>query len=455
MDIKTAKICILGLGEENIALIQYLFEHGAQSVTICDRKTKEDLTNYLQQIDEFNFETNFGESYLDNLNGFDIIFRTPGIAYLTKKIQDAKKFGVEVSSQTKLFFAECPCKIIGITGTKGKGTTSTLIYDILKNDGRDVYLGGNIGNAPIGFLDKLTEKSIVVLELSSFQLQDLSVSPHISVILNISEDHLDVHADRNEYVGAKANIVKYQWKNDFTCINEDYLTSVEFALQTPAQTFWFSRRKSVDQGVWVKDKSEICLRVNSMDHKIIETKDIILRGEHNWENISAASLATYLAGVSLEKISNTIKEFKGLEHRLEFVRESFGVKFYNDSFSTTPDTTIAAIRSFVEPIILIAGGSEKYADYTELGKEIANSRVKTLIVIGDTGERIKEAVLAANGQMRIVDYCKDLDEVFEAIKTQMEYGDVVLLSPASASFGWFKNYKDRGKKFKEKVMVQV
>ncbi|MEI6040310.1 MAG: UDP-N-acetylmuramoyl-L-alanine--D-glutamate ligase [Candidatus Berkelbacteria bacterium] len=452
MSIENKKIAVLGLGEENVALINYLVNCGAKDITICDAHHEADLDKYLAKIDHFSFKKRFGEDYLSNLGYFDLIFRTPGLAYLIDEIQDAKELGVEISSQTKLFFDVCPCPIIGITGTKGKGTTSTLIYEILKNAGRDVYLGGNIGNAPIEFIGKLKKDSVVVLELSSFQLQDLDRSPHISVILNIGVDHLDVHRDRAEYVQAKANIVKHQSSKDYVCINEDYLTSVEFALQTSAQTYWFSRRKSVDQGVWVKDKKEILLRVEDIDYKIIETKDIVLRGEHNWENISAAALASYLAGVSLADIASVIKEFKGLEHRLEFVEEIDKVKYYNDSFSTTPDTTIAAISSFTEPIVLVAGGSEKHADYKELGRAIARSKVKTLITIGVTGPRIKEAVISAGGEQKIVDYCNNLDEVFDVIKEEVEPGDIVLLSPASASFGWFANYKDRGKKFKDAVL---
>lgn len=444
------KIGILGLGEENIALVKFLINSGAKNLTICDSKSEADLSDYLDQIQDLNLEYKFGPDYLENLDRFDLVFRTPGLPFLTKEIQELIAKKIEVSSQTKLFFDLCPCPIIGVTGTKGKGTTSTLIYEIIKNAGKKVYFGGNIGNAPIEFLKKLTTDCIVVLELSSFQLQDLKKSPHIGVVLNIASDHLDKHVDRDEYVEAKTSIVCRQKKNDFAVINADYLTSIEFASMTLGQVYWFSRRKSIDNGVWVKNKQEIVFEDEQGLQKIIDTKDILLRGEHNWENIAAASTASHLAGVDFEVIANTIKNFKGLEHRLEFVGEIDGVKFYNDSFSTTPETSIAAINSFSEPIIFLVGGSEKNADYKELGQAIDQSNVKTVILMGETGPRIKAEI--RNQNIEIVSDCQNLEQVMNKALEKAVSGDVVLLSPASASFGWFNNYKERGKQFKQYVL---
>lgn len=452
LGLENKKIGILGLGAENLSLVKYLLEHNYQNITILDAKVVPELQEKLPEVDITKIKTFFGEDYLSHLKGFDVIFRTPGISYLTNEIQAAKNQGTEISSQTKLFFKLCPCPIIGVTGTKGKGTTSTLIYNILKRAGRDVYLGGNIGNAPIEFLDQLTPQSLVVLELSSFQLHDLDQSPHIAVILNITSDHLDVHKDNAEYVSAKANIVKHQNATDFACINEDYLTSFEFASLTKGQVFWFSRKKSVDQGVWIKNKEQVIWQKNEVIETIIETKDIFIKGEHNWENIAAASLVAKLCEINTSLIAESIRDFKGLEHRLELIRELDGVKYYNDSFSTNPDTAIAAIKSFDDPIILIAGGSEKNADYDELGQAISQSTVKVLIVIGQTGSRIKEATQKYKSDLKIIDNCLDLSEVMAVATKESNSGDIVLLSPASASFDWFENYKDRGRKFKEKVL---
>lgn len=460
MQLKNKKIGILGLGEENFSLINYLSHQGAK-ITICDKKSKEELGHYFDKIKDLSFDFRLGENYLDNLIDFDIVMRTPGLSYLNPKIQEAKTKGVLISSQTKLFFELCPCQIIGVTGTKGKGTTSTLISEILENSKVNppageagsqkskVYLGGNIGNAPIGFLNDLNRDDIVVLELSSFQLQDLEKSPHISVVLDVKTDHLDVHKNREEYVEAKKNIIKYQNTSDYAVINADYETSLNFSKETSAKVYFFSRSQNLEQGVYINDKKEIILKDEDKEFFLFNTSDVILRGEHNLENICAASLVTCLLGINPVDIRETVKSFPGLEHRLEFVGEFNGTKFYNDSFSTTPDTAIAAIKSFNEPIILIAGGSEKNANYTELGEVISNSTVKEVYTIGVTGPKIKEKI--TNQDIKIIDICQNLQEVMDLIYKTAISGDVVLLSPASASFGWFVNYKDRGNQFKDLV----
>ena len=446
---KDKKIGVLGLGEENVALVKYLVNQEAK-VTVCDRKEKGELVEYLSQIKDFPIEYRLGSTYLDNLNDFEIIFRTPGLPYLNKKIQQAKLAGVEISSQIKLFFDRCPSPIVGVTGTKGKGTTASLIGEILKEDGKSYYLGGNIGTPPIEFLEKLTKKDIVVLELSSFQLQDLQKSPHIAVILDINIDHLDYHENEREYVQAKQNIVRHQTKNDFAIINADYLTSFGFAALTDGEVYYFSRRKSIDQGSFIAGK-EIILRNNfGQDDPIINLDKIQLRGFHNLENIAAAAVSSYLCGVKIISISKAISEFKGLEHRLEFVKEINGVKYYNDSFSTTPETTMAAINSFDEPIILLLGGSEKNANYRKLGQTISNSSVKTIIAIGLTATRIIKETRKVK-----IDIIEEIKLMPEAIKIARELarpGDVVLLSPASASFDRYKNYKERGNIFKQIVL---
>ena len=467
-NLKDQKVGILGLGDENIALVKFLVRLGAK-VVIADQKTKEELGEYYHQVKDLPVQFRLGPHYLDHLEDFETLFRTPGLPFFHPKIQAAKKSGVEISSQTKLFFELCPCPIIGVTGTKGKGTTVTLISEILKRklemrNGKcensstshishltsHIFLGGNIGNPPIDFLEKLTPQDIVVLELSSFQLQDLDKSPHISVILDIKVDHLDYHRDEAEYIEAKRNIVRFQLKDDFAIINADYLTSIEFATLTPAKIYWFSRRKSIDEGVWLSPQKEIILRINDKDIPIAKTSAVLLRGEHNLENISAAILASYLAGADISSIQKVVKDFKGLEHRLEFVKSFQGIHFYNDSFSTTPDTTIAAIRSFKEPIILLCGGSEKNADYKNLGEVISQSSVKTLISIGKTGAKIIAEV--KNPQIKKIADTKTMAKAVDLAISLAKEDDVILLSPASASFDNFKNYQDRGEIFKKKVV---
>lgn len=459
------RIGILGFGIENQALLKWLVKHGANCITICDANEKLKTKNEKPKLKNKNLKYRLGKDYLKNLTDFDVVFRTPGISPLIPELTEVKRKGVKISSQIKLFMDLCPAKTIGITGTKGKGTTSTLIYEILKKSKAEsrkpkVYLGGNIGNPPIEFLDKLIKNDWVVLELSSFQLMDLEKSPNIAVVLDIKTDHLDYHKNQAEYIHAKENIVRYQTKNDFAVVNLDYLTSFNFAAVSPSDNdYYFSRRKSVDQGAYVEWRpkgrgahfGKIILRTNKKDYEICKTYDVTLRGEHNLENICAAITASYLAGANIETIKKIVPKFPGLEHRLEFVGEIDGVKFYNDSFSTTPDTAIAAIKSFSEPIILIAGGSEKGADYTNLGRAINKSSVKALIAIGKTGPKIISKVKNKKSKIKIIQGCRKMKEIIKTAVSAAIPGDVVLLSPASASFDMFKNYKDRGNQFKSAV----
>ncbi len=448
-DFKEKKVGVLGLGEENVVLAKYLVKQGAK-VIICDQKEKGELGDYYLQVQNLPVQFRLGPHYLDHLDDFNVVFRTPGLPYFHFKIQEAGSMGVEISSAMKLFFELCPCPIIGVTGTKGKGTTATLIKAILKRGTSKVYLGGNIGTSPITFLDKLNHKDIVILELSSFQLEDLRISPHIAVILDIKEDHLNYHRDRDEYVEAKKNIVRFQNKNDYAVINADYLTSFEFAVLSAGEIYYFSRRKSVDQGAFV-DKARIIFRNHfGQDKEIIKITDIKLRGFHNLENISAAIVAAKLAGVEEKIIGSVIKEFNGLEHRLELVDEQNKISFYNDSFSTTPDTTIAAIQSFSEPVILLLGGSEKQANYRELGRAIDLSSVKMIIAIGQTAPRIINNV--SKRDIEIVKSVQTMEAAVRIAHEKANPGDIVLLSPASASFDRYCDYKERGQMFKNEVL---
>lgn len=449
-NLKNQKVGILGLGEENFALAKYFLKQGIKFI-ICDRSSKEELGERYEKLKNLAEEFRLGPGYLDSLKDFEVVFRTPSLPYLDAKIQEAKTAGVKISSEIKYFFHSCPCAILGVTGTKGKGTTASLIAEILKKAlAKNIYLAGNIGTPPIEFLDKLRPEDVIVLELSSFQLQDLDQSPHIAVILDVKVDHLDYHKDEQEYIQAKTNIVKYQSKNDFAVINADYLTSIEFAAMTPAEIYWFSRRKSVDQGAWIKSDEEIILREKDEDISICKTSEVFLRGKHNLENICAAIAAGRICGADIKSIKKQVKNFKGLEHRLEFVRDLNGIKFYNDSYSTTPDTTIAAIHSFSEPIILLLGGSEKNADYSKLAEVISESPVKKIINIGLTGQKIID--LIKNPSIEIVREIKTIDEAVALATKSAKPGNIILLSPASASFDCFKNYKQRGDLFKQEVI---
>ncbi|MEK7559520.1 MAG: UDP-N-acetylmuramoyl-L-alanine--D-glutamate ligase [Patescibacteria group bacterium] len=461
MNFKNKKTAIIGIGVEGISSAKFLISKGV-SVSILDKKTKDQVDKeYLKQAKKIGAKLVLGEKYLKDLSEFSFIVRSPGVKLSTQEIKDVIASGANVTSQTKIFFDLCPCQIVGVTGTKGKGTTSSLIYEMLKLQGKDLpagrqdaYLGGNIGVPPLDFLDKLNEQSIVVLELSSFQLQDIKKSPHIGVMLMMTSEHLDYHKDLPEYIESKRNLLRFQDKEDFAIINSDYVASRESDVLTNGEVYQVSREDEIRQGCYIKDGRVIISLPDGAFNKktidIIKTSDILLPGAHNLENVCAAVMAAYLAGVSKQNIAEVLRTFKGLEHRLELVKEVRGVRYYDDSFSTTPETAIAAIKAFTEPEILILGGSSKRSDFKELGKVILNSsNIKAIIGIGEEWIRIKFEI--PNTKIPIIEGLKNMKEIVREAKKLAKTGDVVLFSPACASFDMFKNYKQRGDLFKEEV----
>lgn len=426
---KNKKVAILGFGLEGKDALLFLLKRGAK-VSIFDRKEESQLD--IEKFARSKVNIFCGKNYdLTKLSGCDLVVRSPGVYRFQKEIVNAEKSGIEITSPTKIFFDLCPSKIIGVTGTKGKGTTASLIYEMLKAGGKDVYLAGNIGVAYLEILPKLSEKSIVILELSSFQLIDVKKSPNIAVVLNITVDHLDWHKDKKEYVEAKKNIVKYQDKDDFAVINKDYVTPKKFAKETSAKVVFFSKK--------------------TLSGKF---KDgLLLKGEHNLENISASVSVAKIFRINDTEITEVLSKFKGLEHRLELVGKVDEVTFYNDSFATGPQPSIAAISSFNEPLTVILGGSEKGLDYKKLGQEITKrGNVKFVILIGDVGRKIKNALINIGYDRRVLDLRKsNMKTIVKKAFAATPKGGVVLLSPAAASFDMFKDYKDRGNQFKEAV----
>ena len=427
---KNKKIAVVGKGMEGESSAKFLKNKGAD-VAIIDEKQ--------------------GKDYLEDLDQYDLVVRSPGV-----KISLLEKYVLrgKITSQIKIFFDFCPSEIIGVTGTKGKGTTASLVYEMLKKQGIDAYLGGNIGLPPFDFLDKLTPQSKVVLELSSFQLMDLKKSPHIAVVLMITSEHLNYHGSVDEYIDAKRNILRGQSEKDFAILNRDYPATNESDIHTHGKVFQVSReQETVEEGCFVRD-GKVWLKVEGQEIKIIDTKEILLPGKHNFENVCAATVAAYLAGVSKENIAWVLKTFKGLEHRLELVATVNGVRYYDDSFSTTPETAIAAIEAFKEPEILILGGSSKNSNFSELGKIISKAgNIKAIIGIGMEWEKIKAEISIHNSQIPVVEGAKDMATIVQAAVKIAEKGDVVLLTPACASFGMFKNYKDRGEQFKKEAVA--
>jgi UDP-N-acetylmuramoylalanine--D-glutamate ligase len=384
------------------------------------------------------------------------------------ELQAALAHGVTVSSATKLFFEQCPGTIIGVTGTKGKGTTSTLIYEMLKRGGKKVFIAGNIGKPAVDILPEMDRDSWAVLELSSFQLIDLETSPHIGVALMVTQEHLDWHANIGEYTAAKSNIVRHQSPDDYAVLAEDYPQSAAYAALTEGSVFTFSRRHPVKKGAWAEggafwfagDRNTNDDNGAYKKEKICSVETLHIPGEHNWENACAAITAAKLAGISNDDIARTIDEFRGLEHRLELVAKTDGgVCWYDDSYSTMPDATEVALAAFDEPKIMILGGSSKGADFSSLARAIRDSKsVKAIIGIGVEWPRIKEAIgenafspQSSRSPIILVEGCATMEAIVHEAHAVTAPGDVVILSPGCASFGLFKNYTERGDKFKEEV----
>ena len=444
------KIAILGFGLEGKDALDYFLAKSA-NVSIFDKKEEKELE--LGNIDT-KVELFIGPKYdLKLLKNFDVVVRSPSVYRYLPQIVAAEKKGVEITSAAKIFFQECRGRIIGVTGTKGKGTTASLIYQILKEGKKDVYLAGNIGIAYLSLLPKIKKKSTVVLEMSSFQLIDMDVSPRIAVVLNITSDHLDWHKNLKEYVDSKRNIVKFQKKSDDAVINADYEIPKSFAKSTKANVIFFSRSLPANGCYVVGD--EIILAKGSERISLGKKYWLSLRGEHNLENVAAAISAVSVLGIDEEIVKKVVFSFKGLEHRLELVNSVGGVAFYNDSFATGPQPTIAAVNSFTEPLTVILGGYDKKLDYGKLGEVISRKKnVVNVILIGAVAEKIKEALRNASFKGKMVEMGKSkMAEIIQKAFSLTPKGGVVLLSPAAASFDMFPNYKERGKKFKEAALA--
>ena len=455
---KGKTIAVLGLSVEGLDSVRFFHRAGA-TIWCCDRRTKDELGDSYTSLQKIASGFQLGSGYLNNLERFDIIVRTPGMSLRLPELIGLTKKGKNITSATKLFFALCRAPIIGVTGTKGKGTTSTLIASILSAAGKKVWLGGNVGVPLLSKLPQIKDSDLAVLELSSFQLEDLTVSPHIAVVLRTTQEHLanqdklatNFHTTRQSYVEAKKSIVRYQTNDDVAILNADDPTSRSFAKETRARIMFFSRSDN-SAAANVYDHA-VYVHIGMTQVKVAGREEIKLRGEHNLDNIAAASLAALSSGAPIEVIRKAVKAFKGLEHRLESVKTVKGVLYVNDSFSTTPETAIAGLESFTEPIILIAGGSEKGSDFTELGKVISSGNVRILIAIGKMTERIVQAAKHAGYHGKIITGLRSMHEIVITAAAHAQSGDVVLLSPACASFDMFDNYKQRGKLFKHEVTL--
>lgn len=440
------KVGVLGIGVSNQPLIQFLVQLGAE-VTAFDKKTESELGEVVENLRSKGVKFELGENYLNRLEGFDVIFKTPGMRIDIPALVKAKESGAYITSEMEEFVRYCPAKVYAVTGSDGKTTTTTIIYNLLEKQGYTTWVGGNIGTPLFSKIEEIKEDHKVVLELSSFQLMTMDTSPEVAVVTNLSPNHLDMHKGMEEYVDSKKNIFKYQSDKDTLILNRENDITYSFKDEAKGKVKLFSSKIEIKDGAYLKDS---ILYVKG--EAICSREDIAIKGMHNVENYLAAFLATR-DDVSKEVMTNLVKTFTGVDHRCQLIREVHDVKYYNDSIASSPTRTIASIKSFEKPVILLAGGYDKKIPFEPLAEE-GNPYIKEIIIMGATKEKIRKVFedLKANKGINVPFHIvNSLEEAVIKARDIAEAGDYVVLSPACASFDAFPNFEVRGNKFKELV----
>ena len=447
--LKDKKIAMCGIGVSNTPLILSFLEKGAR-VFACDRRTREQIGPMAEALEKAGAELRLGETYLDDLE-VDIIFRTPGMSFNLPELEAARKRGIAVTSEMEVFFDLCPATIFAITGSDGKTTTTTLIAKMLEAQGKRVYMGGNIGNPLLPEIENITADDFVVVELSSFQLISMRKSPDVAVVTNVAPNHLDVHKDMDEYVEAKRNILMHQNAFSRTVLNYDNEITAGFKANVRGQSLGFSMERPIKNGAWLDENGMLHMAYRGIDAPVMHKNDITILGDHNVANYLSAISAVW-GYVSISNIRQVAKEFTGVEHRIEFVREIDGVKYYNDSIASSPTRTIAGLKAFEGNVILIAGGYDKKIPFEPMAPYVID-KVKLLLLSGPTAEKIETAIKTNEnykGSPEIV-RVQNIDEAVNVARQRAKAGDVVTLSPACASFDAFPNFTARGNHFKRLV----
>lgn len=445
------KIAFCGIGTSNLPLIELFIKYGA-SVTACDRRTREQQGDSADVAQKAGAKLSLGDDYLKNLD-VDIVFRTPGMRYYMDELVEMRNRGVVVTSEMEVFFDLCPCKIYAITGSDGKTTTTSIIAQMLQAQGKTVHLGGNIGKPLLPEIESIGYDDAAVVELSSFQLISMRKGPDVAVVTNLAPNHLDIHKDMQEYIDAKKNLVIHQGAFSRVVLNKDNEITNGFEPECRGRVLKFSRKSQLNNGAYLDENNNIVFADNGKKTVVMNIADIKIPGMHNVENYMAAISAVW-GEVSVENIVNVAKTFAGVEHRAEFVREFEGVKYYNDSIASSPTRTALGTLSLYDfKIILIAGGYDKKIPYDGLGPVICD-KVKYLILMGATAPKIKAAVLNADnysdGNPTIIEV-SNMEEAVAKAREVAKPGDLVSMSPASASFDLYKNFDQRGKHFKSIV----
>jgi UDP-N-acetylmuramoylalanine--D-glutamate ligase len=445
LDLNKKRVLVVGLGRSGVASALFLKSRGAR-VTVSDAKSEDQLPDEIPALLDQGIAVETGGHGERTFQNQDLIVVSPGVPVDSQALNQARAFGAPVIGEIELACEFLPGRIVAITGSNGKTTTTTLIGEILAKSGVKTLVGGNIGTPAISLVPEATAETAVVLEVSSFQLETIrSFHPAITVVLNVTPDHLDRHRTFAAYVNAKARIFENQTSDDFAVLNADDPTCVEMAARTRAQVFWFSRKNLVEKGAFVKD-AQLTFRRDNSDFDIMPVAEVLLKGAHNVENVLASICAAALMGCDPVRIRDAVRQFKAVEHRLEFVATAQGVDYYNDSKATNVDATIKALESFPANVHLILGGKDKGSDYTLLN-ELLRERVKCVYTIGAAAEKIESQI---RGPKKVVSSGTIESAVRQASDSAVR-GDIVLLAPACASFDQFQNYEHRGRVFKELV----
>jgi UDP-N-acetylmuramoylalanine--D-glutamate ligase len=442
---------VLGLAREGLDLTRFLASHGA-NVVVTDQKPAEALEEPLGALRAEGFLSlgssatsgrgsvalRLGGHDPSHLDGVDVVYASPGVPPEHSLLQEARQRGIRLSSLVELFFGLCPAPILGITGSAGKSTTTSLVGEMFSAAGRHVFVGGNIGRPLLGKLEEMTEKSWVVMELSSFQLESLHVSPHIAVVTNVTPNHLDRHPSMEAYWAAKGQLLAHQGPSDFAILNADDPWTMRY--RPNGRVLHFSL-EGVVEGAYLADRQLMLL-----GESLVSVDEVPLRGRHNLANVLAASAAAHAAGIERGAMQAAIQRFQGVAHRLQTVAERDGVKFVDDSIATAPERSIAALQAYDEPLVLIAGGRDKHLPMEDWARLIVR-RVKHVVLLGEMSDLVAQAIHAVDPTYGGISRARTMAEAVTQAARVVRSGDVVLLSPGGTSYDMYRDFEERGRDF--------
>lgn len=448
LDVRDKKVLVVGIARSGVAVARFLVGKGTR-VVLTDKKNREELADTLREVPVDSVEVIAGEYPAFGAGDYDFLVVSPGVPLTIPPIRRAVELGIPVYSELELAYRFATSPIVAITGTNGKTTTTSLIGEIFRQAGKRVCVGGNIGLPLALEVEKYGPDDVIVAEVSSFQLECIDqFRPRVGLILNLTPDHLDRHGTMENYLAAKARIYENQDQDDFTILNYDDPGVAALNIKTPGRVIFFSRKHNLEKGIFVEE-GNITVRIGGTAEKVCPVSDVFIKGAHNLENALAAAGAAFVMGVSPQVIGETLRRFKGVAHRLELVTEINGVKYVNDSKGTNPDASIKALEAYDEPIVLLAGGRNKGSDFSEFAGKI-REKVRTLVLFGECRDEIRKAV-EKSGFAEIHE-AADFDEAVVTASELAKPGQVVLLSPACASWDMFRNFEERGDRFREVVM---